>query len=215
MKVFASWSGGKDCTLATYKAVSQGHEVSYLLNFISEDGERSSSHGVKSSVLDLQAKAIGIPILQVKTSWESYEENFKKAIKKLKERGIEGGVFGDIYLAEHREWIERVCSEMGIQAILPLWGSDTANLMAEFIGLGFTSILVATKLDETFLGKTLNEDLVNQLTELGSDPCGEGGEYHSFVNAGPLFHKKLKITEGEKEQRDDTWFMDISVEIAE
>ncbi|MCK5124174.1 MAG: ATP pyrophosphatase, partial [Dehalococcoidia bacterium] len=95
MKVFSSWSGGKECALATYKAISQGHEVLYLLNFISEDGERSRSHGTKASVLALQAEAIGIPLIQVQTSWEDYEENFKKAVRELQDKGIEGGVFGD------------------------------------------------------------------------------------------------------------------------
>ena len=84
MKVFSSWSGGKECALATYKAISQGHEVLYLLNFISEDGERSRSHGIKASVVALQAEAIGIPLIQVKTSWENYEENFKKVVGDLR-----------------------------------------------------------------------------------------------------------------------------------
>ena len=102
MKVFSSWSGGKECALATHKATSRGHEVLYLLNFISEDGERSRSHGTKSGVLALQAGAIGIPLIQVKTSWENYEENFKKVARELRDQGIEGGVFGDIDLEEHR-----------------------------------------------------------------------------------------------------------------
>ena len=120
MKVFSSWSGGKESALATYKATSQGHQVLYLVNFISEDGERSRSHGIKAEVLDLQAKAIGIPIVQVKTSWEDYEKNFKKVVEKLKEKGIQGGVFGDMDLEEHREWLERVCGELEIKPILPL-----------------------------------------------------------------------------------------------
>src|SRR3990170_4854086 len=119
MKIFASWSGGKDCALATYKAMAQGHYVSYRVNFVSEDGERSRSHGISSDALVRQAKAIGIPLIQVKTSWEEYEANFKKTIRELKKQGVEGGVFGDMDVAEHRQWVERVCGELGIKPLLP------------------------------------------------------------------------------------------------
>ncbi|MDD5095122.1 MAG: diphthine--ammonia ligase [Dehalococcoidia bacterium] len=211
MKVFASWSGGKDCTLATYKAIAAGHEVVCLLNFISEDGERSASHGIKASVLALQAKAIGIPMIQVKTSWEGYEGNFKKAMGVLKETGVEGGVFGDIYLQEHKDWIERVCNEAGMQTTFPLWGSKTLDLILEFIDLGFESLVVATKLEESLLGKKLDRNLINRLIEMESDPCGEGGEYHTLVTAGPIFHnKRLEIVYGKREMKDGVWFLDVS-----
>lgn len=204
MKVFSSWSGGKECALATYKAISQGHEVLYLLNFISEDGKRSRSHGTKASVLALQAEAIGIPLIQVKTSWENYEENFKKVVGKLQDKGIEGGVFGDMDLEEHREWVERVCSEVEIKA---------EELIEEFLKLKFKAIIVATRLEETFLGKVLDKALVRQISKLGSHPCGENGEYHTFVTDGPIFRKALKVTRGERKERDNVWFWEISAEL--
>jgi uncharacterized protein (TIGR00290 family) len=213
VKVFSSWSGGKECALATYKAISQGHEVLYLVNFISEDGERSRSHGIKAGVLALQAEAVGIPLIQVKTSWENYEENFKKVVRELKDSGVEGGVFGDIDLEEHREWVERVCSEVGIKAFLPLWGIKAEELIKEFLKLEFKAIVVATRLEEDLLGKVLDETLVSHISKLGSHPCGEGGEYHTFVTAGPIFKRALKVTSGEKERRDDAWFLEISAEL--
>ncbi len=213
MKVFASWSGGKECALATYRAISQGYEVLYLVNFISEDGERSRSHGIKAGVLASQAEAIGIPLIQVKTSWEEYEENFKKVVRELKHKGIEGGVFGDIDLKEHREWVERVCNELGIKAFLPLWGTKAEELIGEFLKLEFKAMVVATRLEESLLGKVLDETLVSQVTKLGSHPCGEGGEYHTFVTAGPIFKKTLKITQGAKEKRDNMWFLEISAKL--
>ena len=213
MKVFSSWSGGKECALATYKAISQGHEVLYLLNFISEDGERSRSHGTKASVLALQAEAIGIPLIQVQTSWEDYEENFKKAVRELQDKGIEGGVFGDMDLEEHREWVERVCSEMGIKAILPLWGIKAEDLIEEFLKLKFKAIVIATRLEENFLGKLLDKALVKQISKLGSHPCGENGEYHTFVTDGPIFRKALKVTRGERKRRDNVWFWEISTKV--
>ena len=213
MKVFSSWSGGKECALATYKAISQGHEVLYLLNFVSEDGQRSRSHGIKATVLALQAEAIGIPLIQVMTSWENYEENFKKAVGELKNKGIEGGVFGDMDLEEHREWVERVCSEVGIKAFLPLWGIKAEELIEEFLKLKFKATIVATRLEETFLGKVLDKALVRQISKLGSHPCGENGEYHTFVTNGPIFRKALKVTRGERKERDNVWFWDISAEL--
>jgi uncharacterized protein (TIGR00290 family) len=213
VKVFSSWSGGKECALATYKAISQGHEVLYLLNFISEDGERSRSHGTKASVLALQAEAIGIPLIQVQTSWEDYEENFKKAVRELQDKGIEGIVFGDMDLEEHREWVERVCSEMGIKAILPLWGIKAEDLIEEFLKLKFKAIVIATRLEENFLGKLLDKALVKQISKLGSHPCGENGEYHTFVTDGPIFRKALKVTRGESKKRDNVWFWEISTKV--
>jgi diphthine-ammonia ligase len=213
VKVFSSWSGGKECALATHKAISQGHEVLYLLNFVSEDGERSRSHGIKASVVALQADAIGIPLIQVKTSWEDYEENFKKAVGELKNKGIEGGVFGDMDLEEHREWVERVCSEVGIKAFLPLWGTKAEELIEELLKLKFKAIIVATRLDENFLGKVLDKALVRQISKLGSHPCGENGEYHTFVTEGPIFKKALKVTGGESKKIDNIWFWDISAEL--
>jgi len=213
VKVFSSWSGGKECALATYKAISQGHEVLYLLNFISEDGERSRSHGTKASVLALQAEAIGIPLIQVQTSWEDYEENFKKAVRELQDKGIEGIVFGDMDLEEHREWVERVCSEMGIKAILPLWGIKAEDLIEEFLKLKFKAIVIATRLEENFLGKLLDKALVKQISKLGSHPCGENGEYHTFVTDGPIFRKALKVTRGERKRRDNVWFWEISTKV--
>ena len=213
MKVFSSWSGGKECGLAMYRAICQGHEILYLVNFISEDGERSRSHGIKADVLALQAQAIGVPLVQVKTSWENYEENFKKVTRELKTKGIEGGVFGDMDLEEHREWVERVCSEVGIKALLPLWGIKPQELIQEFLKLRFKAVVVATRLEETFLGKVIDKSLIRQIGKLGSHPCGENGEYHTFITDGPIFRKALEVTKGERKRRDNIWFWDISVKL--
>jgi len=186
VKVFSSWSGGKEC---------------------------ARSHGIKSSVLALQAEAIGIPLIQVKTSWQNYEENFKKVVMELKDKGIEGGVFGDMDLEEHREWVERVCSEVGIKAFLPLWGIKAEKLIEEFLKLKFEAMVVATRLEENLLGKVLDKALIRQISKLGSHPCGENGEYHTFVTDGPIFRKALKVTRGESKKRDDMWFWEISAEL--
>jgi len=161
----------------------------------------------------MQAEAIGIPLIQVKTSWEDYEDNFLKVVRELQDKGIEGGVFGDMDLKEHREWVERVCSEIGIKAFLPLWGMKSEELIEELLRLKFKAIIVATRLDENFLGKVFDKALVRQISKLGSHPCGENGEYHTFVTDGPVFRKALKVTGGEKKRRDNVWFWEISAEL--
>jgi Predicted ATPases of PP-loop superfamily len=213
MKVFASWSGGKESALATYKAISQGYQVSNLVNFVSEDGGRSRSHGISASVLDLQARAIGIPIIQIKTSWENYEENFKKAVTELKGKGIEGGVFGDMDLEEHREWIERLCSEIQMKPILPLWKLEPERLLTDFWQSGFKAIVVATSLAESLLGKSLDRDFLDEIQRFNCHPCGESGEYHTFVTSGPIFKKPLRVTQGKRERRDKVWFLEICAEL--
>ncbi len=215
MKAFASWSGGKDCALATYRAISQGYEVTYLLNFVAEDGQRSRSHGIRSEVLHMQAQAMGIPLMQVPTSWESYEENFKKAVTELKDKGIEDGIFGDMDLEEHREWIERVCGQVGVSPRLPLWQSDPEQLLNEFWNSGFRSIVVASKLGKSLLGKNLDKEFVeNIVKEYNSHPCGESGEYHTFVTDGPIFQRPLKIMQGNTVNRNGVWALDFDAELS-
>ena len=126
MKAFVSWSGGKETSLSCYKVMqNQDVKVAYLLNMTSEDGKYSRSHGIGSDLLRAQSEAIEIPIVQRKTSWKTYEEEFKRAVSDLEKDGIEAGVFGDIDLQEHRDWVERVCREIGIKPILPLWTPPT------------------------------------------------------------------------------------------
>ncbi len=215
MRIFASWSGGKDSALATYLALTQGHEVVCLLNFVSEDGLRSRSHGISISALRAQAEAMRLPLLCFSTSWEEYEENFKRAVGRLRDEGVEGGVFGDMELEEHREWVERVCGELQVKPLLPLWQVDPNELMNEFLNLGFKAVIVATRLDPGLLGKELNREVLAELEGLGSHPCGENGEYHTFVTAGPLFRRRLLVFPGERMESQGVWFLDLSVRLVE
>lgn len=212
MKVFSSWSGGKESCLACYKALSDGFDVSYLLNFVSEDGKRSRAHGISSDLIALQAEAIGIPIIQVKSSWAGYEAKFKQAVEELKGRGVKGGVFGDIDLPEHKEWVDRVCSEANVASIEPLWGNDPREILTEFVNAGFKAIVIKVKADsfgKEWVGRELNEQFINGLPK-EIHPCGEHGEYHTFVVDGPLFQRRMEITKSDKKFKDGSWLLDIS-----
>lgn len=212
MKAFASFSGGKESTISCYRATKLEINISYLVNMTSCDGRYCRSHGISSEVLRIQAESIGIPLIQRKTSWENYEEGFKKVIFRVKKAGIEAGVFGDIDLQEHRDWVERVCSEVGIKPILPLWGEEREQILKEFIEVGFKAVIVATRADflgKEWLGRQIDEEFIKDLKTLGIDLCGEEGEYHTFVFDGPLFRKPIRIIPGKKVLKRNHWFLEI------
>ncbi len=213
-KVFVSWSGGKDCCLALYRAINSGLDVRRLFNMVSEDGLVSRSHGLAARWLQMQSQALGIPLLQQTTTDPAYEARFKEALLALKQEGITSGVFGDIDFNPHREWIERVCSDAGIKPHLPLWLQDQGSLVREFIAAGFRAVVIATRADllgEEWLGRYVDNGFLADLAKLpGVTPCGEAGEYHTLVVDGPLFRKRLEIAKSHRVRREKGWFLEIS-----
>lgn len=219
MKAFISWSGGKETSLSCYKVMrNENIKVTCLLNMVSEDGRYSRSHGVSVELLKAQAEAMGIPIVQRKTTWQTYEDKFKKTVSDLKREGIEAGVFGDIDFQEHRDWVERVCKEIGIKPILPLWKEKREKVLKEFIKAGFKAIVVATNaqfLGREWLGRRINKDVITELKACGNvDLCGEKGEYHTFVYDGPIFKKPLYFASGEKVLKNKRWFLELELKNA-
>ena len=212
-KAFVSWSGGKDSCFACYRAVKSGLDVRCLLNMVTEDGDISWSHGISSELLRLQAEAIDIPLIQKRTTAANYEKAFVDVLQQFKKEGISTGVFGDIDFNEHRTWIERVCSQGGVKSRLPLWGEDQEKLVKEFIDSGFETVVVTTKADllgEKWLGRRIDRSFLKDLKALGNvTPCGEAGEYHTFVLDGPLFKKRIDLLKTEKELKDGYWFLSI------
>jgi uncharacterized protein (TIGR00290 family) len=214
--VFASWSGGKDCCLALHRAIGSGLDIRYLANTVTEDGQRSCSHGISAEVIRQQSEAMGIPIRQRPTTRETYEAVFINMLRAFKQEGIEGGVFGDIDFNAHREWIERVCREAGITPFLPLWLENQHKLLREFIDAGFEAIVVAAKAElfgDEVLGRKIDTDFLKHLDELSKTkkitPCGEAGEYHTLVVDGPIFQKRLEILKTRKVLREGTRFLEI------
>ena len=200
--------------MACYKAISSGFAVSHLLNIISEDARRSRSHGLDSALIAAQSEAIDIPVIQRRTTWDTYEREFKTAICGLKQLGVEGAVFGDIHVKGHKDWVDRICKELDIKPIEPLWGRDTEDIFTEFIDKGFKAIVVRIKADllgEEWLGREIDRSFMSDLLKLGKvDLCGELGEYHTFVTDGPLFKRRIKIVESAKTLKNGYWSLDIS-----
>ncbi|NQT09956.1 MAG: diphthine--ammonia ligase [Desulfobacteraceae bacterium] len=214
MKAFVSWSGGKDAALSYYRAMGD-FQVTHLLNMIAEDGRISRSHGIRTDVLRMQAEAMSLPIVQVRSSWETYEAEFKKALSDLKDKGVEAGIFGDIDLEGHREWVERVSRESGMEPVLPVWGEKKReDLIEELIEAGLEAVVVAIKKDvlsPEWLGRRIDYDFVRDISKIkGVDISGENGEYHTFVVSGPIFKKRINIVKSEKITRDQHCFLDIS-----
>ncbi len=218
LKVAASWSGGKDSCMALYKAIEEGYKVKYLLNFISKKYKRCCFHGIQKELIDLQADLIGISLFQKEVSpdMKLYEEEFKEAVNRLKKGKIKGMVFGDVYLIDHKNWVERVCKDLKIKMIQPLWQRAPEKIVAEFIHLGFKAVIVSAKaklFDKNFIGREVNQDFLEELKKRKICPCGENGEFHTFVFDGPIFKKgRIEITKSRKVLRKGFWphwFLDI------
>ncbi len=217
-RAISSWSGGKDSCLACYKALEKGILVSHLLNFISRESKRGCFHGLDGKLLKFQADLVGIPLVQKEVSPDMslYEAEFKEAVNEFKENNKTNAmVFGDIYLLEHQNWVERVCNDLQITSIEPLWNNDPEKIIDEFIDLGFKAVIVSCKADcmgPEFIGREIDRALVTELKNKGICPCGEKGEYHTLVVDGPIFKKRIKITESEVIEKEGFWkhwFLDI------
>lgn len=217
LTAISSWSGGKDSCLACYKAIKKGYDVRYLLNFISRESKRGCFHGLDRGLLKFQADLIGIPLVQKEVSpdMKLYESEFKAAVTELRGNRIANMVFGDIYLEEHENWVERVCGELKINALEPLWKNSPEKIIDEFIGLGFKAIIVSCKADimgREFIGRNIDKKLVKELQKKNICPCGEKGEFHTLVVDGPIFKKPIEILEAQpvtKESFWRHWFLDI------
>jgi diphthine-ammonia ligase len=166
----------------------------------------------------VQAESIGVPLVQkaVSADMQKYEEEFKEAVKELiPGAGIKNMVFGDIYLTEHKDWVERVCNDLNIHPVEPLWGISAESIVKEFINSGFKSVIVSCKSDimgEEFIGRCIDEKLLAELKKKNICPCGENGEFHTFVIDGPIFKNRIEITESRsilKKGFWEHWFLDI------
>lgn len=215
-KILLSWSGGKDSTLALYELMKQDKYDITLLSTITDKYERISMHGVRETLIDRQAESLGCYLEKVYISPECTNEEYgrkmEEAMSKYKKLGVTKIAFGDLFLQDIREYREKNLQKAGMGAIFPIWGNNTGALANTFIELNFKAILtcVDTKaLDGAFAGRLYDKKLLADLPE-NIDPCGENGEFHSFVFDGPIFKKKINFTVGEKTLRNERFeFCDL------
>lgn len=195
-KFIVSYSGGKDSTLALYRMMKSGNTPKGLLITLKDDGDESWFHSIPSDKLLHASNSMDIPLIKVKCKGDDYEKAFEDGLKIAKGFGADSCIFGDIDIAEHRKWCTERCEAVGLEAIFPLWQEDRELLTNEFIESGFKAILKKVNLDylsEEYLGKVLDKELVQKIKATGADPCGENGEYHTFVYDGPIYHYPIKF----------------------
>jgi uncharacterized protein (TIGR00290 family) len=209
-KVLISWSGGKDSAMALHEILaSKQYQMAALLTTVMEDYDRISMHGVRCSLLEGQARSLGLSLDKVLISRrspnEEYEARMAQTLLKHKESGVTAVVFGDIFLEDLRKYREKNLAILGMKGIFPLWKRDTGRLMQSFIALGFKAITVCIDtqaLDGRFVGRIIDRQFMSDLPKT-ADICGENGEYHSFVYDGPIFKQSIPYKVGETVLRDE------------
>jgi uncharacterized protein (TIGR00290 family) len=217
--VVMSWSGGKDSALALDELSRDPRfEVVALLTTVSEEFRRVSHHGVREELLEAQATAIGLPLTKVylpsgksaPCTNEVYEEIMGRAMEDFQSRGVHAVGFGDLFLEDLRAWRENNLARAGMTGVFPIWKRDTRLLARQVIAMGFKAILscVEGKVGVGFAGRAYDERLLEELPE-GIDPCGEYGEFHSFVYDGPGFRKPVAVQVGETITRDGRYYTDL------
>jgi uncharacterized protein (TIGR00290 family) len=208
-KSYFNWSGGKDSALALYHALQDKHySIDRLLTNVNGHHRRISMHGVREELLDVQAASIGLPLQKIllpeEPTMAEYEQQMMETMKQFKAEGFTHSFFGDIFLEDLKNYRQQQLARLGVQACFPLWKRNTMQLMHEFIDFGFKAIVVCIDsrvLDQSFAGRILNREFLKDLPA-GVDPCGENGEYHSFVFDGPIFKEPVKFEKAENVFRE-------------
>lgn len=203
-KIIFNWSGGKDSALCLHKILqTRQYDVMCLLTSINEQYQRISMHGVRVDLLDAQADSIGLPLLKMQIpempTMENYESVMTTTLTELKTKGATASVFGDIFLEDLRKYRESKLAELNLKGLFPLWKIPTDRLVREFLDLGFKTIITCVNekyLDKSFAGRIIDNDFLNDLPD-NVDPCGENGEFHTFVFDGPIFKKPIPFDKGE------------------
>ena len=211
-QVLLSWSGGKDSALALQALRADPKiEVAGLLTSVTRDYERISVHGVRRSLLERQAERLGLPLFTIEldptTTNDAYEKAFLSALERVRRElpDVTAIAFGDLFLADVREYRERLLGSTGFEPIFPIWGLDTTELARRFVRDGFAARIVCvdtTQLDGAFAHRIFDDSLLADLPST-VDPCGERGEFHTFVSDGPGYDGPVEYTVGETVLRDD------------
>jgi diphthine-ammonia ligase len=213
-----SWSGGKDACMALHSLIESGYHVAFLVTTLPKElDQRTFGHGEKKISIELQSQALNIPVEFIECTFHTYTENFTEQLAVLKDKyGLDAVAFGDLYLEEHRSWGEKVCAELGLKAMYPLWikQEDALNQLKRFTDSGYKAKVIRImdeKLSSSWLGRELDKKFYQNIQETNICPMGEGGEYHTFVYGGPLFGKELELKLGEIIQLETTKRLELSV----
>lgn len=213
MSAALSWSGGKDSTLALDRARARGLPVGYLFNIYDGTSDRVRFHGVRRELVAQQAEALDLELIQRPSSPDDFEAVFLSILDELLTRGVDTVLFGNIHLEDVRAWYEERTRGRGLQHTEPLWGEDPETLLREFVARGHRALVVSvdgSRGDPAWPGRALDADFVaDVLRRPDVDPCGEHGEFHSFVHDGPLFRRPIPIQTGERIESEGHVLIDL------
>lgn len=212
-KILFAWSGGKDSALALYEIVRvREYDVVALLTTVTEGYDRVSMHGVRRTLLEQQVNSLGFPFEEVRipeqASSEAYGSKMRQVLEKYLEQGVRSVAFGDVFLEDVRAYREKNLARVGMMAVFPLWGRDSRDLVADFVDVGFKAVVTCVDtavLGTEFAGREIDEEFLRALPPT-VDPCGENGEYHSFVYDGPILRERVVCRKGDTVLRDGRFF---------
>jgi uncharacterized protein (TIGR00290 family) len=215
-RILVSWSGGKDSALALHEIRRSGaYEVAALLTTITEGTECVGMHRVRRELIARQTEALGVPLREIRIppfpSNEVYEARMRSVLEEYRAQGVRTVGFGDLFLADIRDYRETSLGRLGMHGLYPIWQRDTAALAREFVDLGFRAVLVCIDLralDRSFCGRALDHSLLDELPTT-VDPCGENGEFHTFVFDGPGFASAVAFTAGSLREESPFAFRDL------
>jgi uncharacterized protein (TIGR00290 family) len=215
-KAILSWSSGKDSAMALYRTrAAKQFEIVCLLTTLSDRFRRVSMHGVREELLDRQARSVGIHLEKVLIPYPCpnviYEEKMRKVLSQWKRKGVTHVIFGDLFLEDIRKYREANLAQLDLTPTFPVWGRDTGSLAEDMLKAGFRAILTCVdpkKLDAKFAGRQFDHSLLKDLPS-SVDPCGENGEFHTFVYDGPIFREPIPVEVGEFVSRDGFQFADV------
>jgi uncharacterized protein (TIGR00290 family) len=218
MKTFLSWSTGKDSAWALHLLKQEEDiDVAGLFTTVNEAFDRVAMHAVRRSILEAQADVAGLPLHVIDIPWpcpnEEYEKRMGAFVEKAKGEGVEAMAFGDLFLEDIREYRVKNLEGTGITPLFPVWGLPTRALARDMVEAGLMAHVTCVdpkKLDASFAGRTFNADFLDDLPD-SVDPCGENGEFHTCVNAGPMFSEPIAIEPGEVTERDGFVFADVTL----
>jgi uncharacterized protein (TIGR00290 family) len=215
-KILLSWSTGKDSAWALHVLRQQGrYEIAGLVTTINSAFDRVAMHSTRRALLEMQAEAAGLPLITALLPWPCSNADYELAMKRVCDQAIADGVtavaFGDLFLTDVRAYRERQLAGTGLEPLFPIWDRPTDELAREMVSSGLRARLVCVdpkQLSPDFVGRDFDQALLNDLPA-GVDACGENGEFHSFVYAGPMFSQEIPVMPGEKVERDGFWFCDV------
>lgn len=215
-KAVVSWSSGKDSAMSLHKVLRSGEfEVVCLLTTVTDPFRRVSMHGVREELLDAQALSVGVPVAKVRIPYpcpnDVYEREMGGFLKKWKRKGATHCVFGDLFLEDVRRYREERLDRAGVKPVFPIWGEDTRRLAREMLRVGFRAVVTCVdtrQLGASFAGREFDKSFLDDLPA-GVDPCGENGEFHTFVYDGPIFKKRIEVEVGRRVLRDGFQFADV------